>query len=294
MTLPAVPAGACDCHVHIYGAGYPLAPSATFVPPPATVDEYRAMQRQLGLQRAVLVQPTGYGFDNRCLVDALAAMGPAARGVATLPADVDDATLQRLHAAGVRGVRFMMLPGSGGLLGWGDLPTVAARIAPLGWHIDLQLDGRELPERRALIDALPGKVIIDHIGKFLEPVATDDIAFVTLQRVLDGPGRWVKLAAPYETSKVGPPHYDDVSVLARALVVSHTERCLWASNWPHPNRVPRPDDAALLGLLDRWAPNARDHEAILVHNPAEAYGFARGPDHPWEGGAGDPLDVPPA
>ncbi len=269
----APPQGACDCHVHIYGAGYPLAASATFVPPPAPVEGYRAMQRALGLERAVLVQPTGYGLDNGCLLDALAALGPAARGVVVLPADVDDATLQRLHAAGVRGVRFMMLPGSGGLLGWDDLPTMAARIAPLGWHIDLQLDGRDLPGRRATLDALPGKLVIDHIGKFLEPVAPDDIAFLTLQRVLDRPGRWVKLAAPYETSKLGPPHYDDVSVLARALVASHAERCLWASNWPHPNRVPRPDDRALLDLLDRWAPAAQEREAILVHNPAALYGF---------------------
>ncbi|MEO7854584.1 MAG: amidohydrolase family protein [Rubrivivax sp.] len=265
--------GACDCHVHIYTPGYPLAPSATFVPPPATVDAYRAVQRVLGLERAVLVQPTGFGFDNRCLIDALAAMGAAARGVATLPASVDDATLQRLHSAGVRGVRCMMLPGSGGLLDWDDLPALAARIAPLGWHVDLQLDGRELPSRRAMIDALPGRLVIDHIGKFLEPVAVDDVAFVALQRVLDRPCRWVKLAAPYETSKVGPPDYDDVSALARALVVSHAERCLWASNWPHPNRVPRPDDAALLGLLDRWAPDAQARAAILVHNPAALYGF---------------------
>ena len=294
MSLPAVLAGACDCHVHIYGAGYPLAPSATFVPPPASVDDYRAMQQALGIERAVLVQPTGYGFDNRCLLDALAAMGPTARGVATVPADVDEATLQRLHTAGVRGVRFMMLPGSGGLLGWSDLPALAARIAPLGWHIDLQLDGRDLPHRRALVDSLPANVVIDHIGKFLEPVATDDIAFVTLQRMLDRPGRWVKLAAPYETSKLGPPHYDDVSALARALVVSHTGRCLWASNWPHPNRVPRPDDAALLGLLDRWAPSAREREAILVHNPVDVYGFAHSAGHLSEGVAGRPLGARPA
>ena len=271
--MPSTPRGACDCHVHIYEDRYPVAASATFKPPHAPVPAYQAVQRVLGLQRAVLVQPTGYGLDNRCLLDALAQLGDAARGIATVAADVGDDELQRLHAGGVRGVRYMMLAGAGGVLPWDTLPTMAARIAPLGWNINLQLDGRELPQRRALIDRLPGKVVIDHIGKFLEPVLVQDAAFRALQAVLDQPGRWVKLAAPYETSRLGPPGYADVAALARALVASHPERCLWASNWPHPNRNPPPADAELLGLLGQWAPEPRVREAILVHNPAALYGF---------------------
>jgi len=266
--------GACDCHVHIYEDRYPLAPSATFQPPHSPVSAYREVQRTLGLERAVLVQPTGYGFDNACLLDALAQMGASARGIAVVPADVSDAELQRLHDAGVRGLRYMMLAGSGGLLPWDSLPTMAARVAPLGWNINLQLDGRELPRCKALIDGLPGRVVIDHTGKFLVPVPVDDPAFRALRSVLDREARWVKLSAPYETSRRGPPGYEDVSALARALVRSHPQRCLWASNWPHPNRTPRPGDAAMLALLADWAPAARDREAILVHNPAQVYGFA--------------------
>jgi D-galactarolactone isomerase len=268
---PALPA--CDCHVHIYERGYPLAPSATFQPPHAPAGAYRAVQRALGLQRVVLVQPTGYGWDNRCLLDALAALGSSARGVAVVPPDVDAAELARLHAAGVRGIRFMMLPGSGGLLPWEALPGFAARLAPLGWHIDLQLDGRELPARFDLLDRLRGRLVIDHTGKFLEPVAPEHAAFRALLRLLERDGRWVKLSAPYETSRVGPPGYDDVSALARALVATHPQRCLWASNWPHPNRVPVPSDAALLALLDDWAPQRATRERVLVDNPAELYGF---------------------
>ncbi len=269
----AMPHGACDCHVHIYEDGYPLAPTATFKPPHAPLSAYRQMQRALGLERVVLVQPTGHGFDNTCLLAALAQLGDAARGIAVVPADVSDAQLQRLHDHGVRGVRFMMLAGAGGLLPWDALPSMAARIAPLGWTINLQLDGRELPQHQAVIDRLPGKLVIDHTGKFIEPVSVDDAAFKALQMLLDREGRWVKLAAPYETSKAGPPHYDDVSALARALVRSHPQRCLWASNWPHPNRVPAPSDAALLALLSVWAPNDIDREAILVGNAVAAYGF---------------------
>ena len=270
---PPILHGACDCHVHIYEDGFALAPTATFKPPHAPVSAYRAVQRALGLTRVVLVQPTGYGFDNACLLAALAQLGDAARGIAMLPPDVSDRELASLHAAGVRGVRFMMLAGAGGPLTWEALEPMAERIAPLGWNINLQLDGRELPARRALIDRLPGNVVIDHTGKFLVPVAPDDPAFRALQAVLDRPDRWVKLSAPYETSQSGPPHYADVSALARALVQSHPQRCLWASNWPHPNRVPLPDDAAMLALLSEWAPDAAVRERILVTNPARLYGF---------------------
>jgi D-galactarolactone isomerase len=270
-TMPAL---ACDCHIHIYEERFALAPTATFKPPHAPVSAYRQVKAALGLQRAVLVQPTGYGLDNSCLVDALAQFGAAARGVAVVPADVRDAELERLHAAGVRGVRFMMLAGSGGTLPWSALPRLAARLAPLNWTVNLQLDGRDLPHHQVLIDSLPGKVVIDHTGKFLEPVPPQHVSFRALQAVLDRPQRWVKLSAPYETSKVGPPHYDDVSALARALVGSHPERCLWASNWPHPNFQPQPSDEDLLALLRAWAPDARTRNRILVDNPAAAFDFS--------------------
>jgi D-galactarolactone isomerase len=207
------------------------------------------------------------------LLEALAQAGDAARGVVVVPADVGDAELQRLHTLGVRGVRFMMLSGAGGVLPWSVLPAMAHRIAPLGWHINLQLDGRHLSQHRQMIDALPCGVVIDHTGKFIEPVPLDDPSFRTLLSVLERPHRWIKLSAPYETSKVGPPHYDDVSSIAQALLQAHPDRCLWASNWPHPNRAPCPADAAMLALLADWAPAARDREAILVHNAAAAYGF---------------------
>jgi D-galactarolactone isomerase len=274
-SIPApLPRGACDCHVHIYEHGHPLAPTATFKPPHAPVSAYRALQKSLGLERVVLVQPNGYGFDNGCLLDALAQFGHRARAIAVVPTWVADAELERLHAAGVRGVRFMLVPGGGGALPWDALEPIAARIAPFGWNLNLQLDGRELPQHRERLQRLPGRLVIDHTGKFLVPVATDDDAFDALLAILDRPDRWVKLSAPYETSRAGQPDYADVGALARALARTHPDRCLWASNWPHPNRDPRPDDAALLALLDRWVDgDARLRKRILVDNPAALYGF---------------------
>ncbi|MBP0611199.1 MULTISPECIES: amidohydrolase family protein [Burkholderia] len=262
---------ACDCHIHIYDDAYPLAPTATFRPPHAPVDAYRRMQRALGLTRVVVVQPTGYGFDNRCTLDALAAFGSRSRGVATLPVDVPDAELERLHAAGMRGVRFMML--AGGTAQWGDLERMAARIAPLDWHIDLQFDGRTLCDIEHALSRLPARVVIDHTGKFLTPVAPDAPSFLALRRLLDRGHAWVKLSAPYETSRSGAPGYDDVARLAAVLARGHSARCVWGSNWPHPNASPVPDDARLLGWLRDCAADDTTARAILVDNAAALYGF---------------------
>jgi len=264
-------AGACDCHVHIYDDSYPLAPSATFKPAPAPVPAYREVQQALSLTRVVVVQPTGYGFDNRCTLSALAQFGDAARGVAMLPPDTTDVELARLHDAGVRGVRHMML--AGGLSTWNGLEADAAHIAPLGWNIDLQLDGRDLPHHEAALMRLPGKLVIDHTGKFLEPVQPDSEAFKSLCRVMDRGQCWVKLSAPYETSRVGAPDYDDVAVLARMLAERYPERCLWGSNWPHPNAQPRPSDALLLDWLAHCAGSEVTRRKILVDNPGDLYGF---------------------
>lgn len=269
----ATPAGACDCHIHIYEDHFPLAATATFRPPHAPVSAYRQVQQQLGLERVVLVQPTGYAFDNRGLLESLPQFGTTARGICIVGTDIGDDELQQLHMAGVRGVRFMMIAGAGGPLPWDALEPIAARIAPLGWNINLQLDGRELPKYTALIDRVPGKLVIDHTGKFLEPVPVDDESFKTLLRVLDRPDRWVKLSAPYETSKSGPPHYADVAALARALLRAHPDRCLWASNWPHPNRNPPPANDTMLALLDEWTGDTATRDAVLVANPQRLYGF---------------------
>lgn len=260
----------CDCHVHIYDDAWPLAPTATFKPPQAPVAAYQAVQQALGLARVVVVQPTGYGFDNGCTLAALAELGPGARGVAVVPPDVADAEIERLHQAGMRGVRFMML--AGGLLPWAALEAMAARIAPWGWHINLQLSGHDLPLHEDMLRRLPCRLVIDHLGKFLGPLAPDSAGVLALHRLLDAGNCWVKLSAPYESSRSGAPDYADVAPLAQALATTFPERCLWASNWPHPNVNPVPSNAQLLA----WALQRMGSAAgrILVDNPAALYGFS--------------------
>jgi D-galactarolactone isomerase len=257
--------------MHIYEDRFPLVPQAIFKPPHAPLGDYLQVQRALGLSRAVIVQPNGYGFDNRCTLEALAALGTSARAIVTVRPDVADAELERLARAGVRGVRYHLLPG--GVLGWDSLEPMAARIAALGWHVQLQIDGRELPRHESALLRLPVRLVIDHNGKFLEPVATDHPGFATLLKLLEAGNTWVKLSAPYETSKSGPPHYEDVSVLAKALVAARPDRCVWATNWPHPGQKSPPDTARLLELLAEWAPDDVTRHRILVDNPAALYGF---------------------
>lgn len=268
------PPGACDTHMHFYDSRYPTASTAAFTPPNATVADYRQMQERLGLQRVVVVQPTTYGKDNRCTLDAIATIGADARGIAVVDESVTDAELERLTKAGIRGVRLQMLPG--GALPWDHVETIAARVHEAGWHVQLQLDGRLLPEKEAVIRRFPGALVIDHTGKFLEPVPVDHPAFRLLLKLLDNGRTWVKLSAPYETSKTGRPNYGDVGALAKALIRAAPDRMLWASNWPHPAKVPydpMPDEAELLDTLLDWAPDDATRRKILADNPARLYGF---------------------
>jgi D-galactarolactone isomerase len=268
----AAPPLTCDTHLHVYDPRYPMAPTARSSPPVASVDDYRAVQRRLGLTRAVIVQPSAYGTDNRCTLEGMAALGAdVARGIAVVDTSVTDAELERLRDAGMRGIRFLMLPG--GALPWSMLDELAARVQHVGWHVQLQMDGRLLPEREQQILRWPGRIVIDHNGKFLEPVDTGHPGFRCLLRLLETGRVWVKLSAPYETSKSGPPRYEDVGRIAKALVAAAPERMLWASNWPHPGFTGQPDDAALLDLLLDWAPDDATRRRILVDNPAEVYGF---------------------
>jgi D-galactarolactone isomerase len=269
----AVPAGAWDTHMHIYDTRFPAAPGGPPLPGHFPVEAYReAVQRRLGVAHPVVVQPNAYVDDNRCTLEAIAKLGTGARGVAVVKPGVADAELQRLTDGGIRAIRFMTLPG--GALGWDVMDELAARVHPFGWHAIVQLDGRLMNQHEAQIRRLPGKFVIDHIGKFLELVPVGHPSFQSLLRLVDTGRCWVKLSAAYEFSKSGPPRYEDVGVLAKALVAHAPQRMLWASNWPHPSEPKghKPDDVELLDLLLEWAPDEATRRRILVDNPAVLYG----------------------
>lgn len=270
----AVPAGACDTHMHVYDAGVPSAPGGPALPGHFPAAHYRELQARLGLQRVIVVQPNAYQHDHRVTLDAIRALGAGARGVGAVRPRTSEAEIERLARGGIVAQRIFDLPN--GAVPLAQMDEVMALVHPFGWHANIQLDGRELPRYEEQIRRLPGNFVIDHTGKYLEPVAPDDDAFKALLRLVDTGRCWVKLSAPYETSRAGAPRYEDVARLATALARHAPERMLWASNWPHPSAPPDaiPDDADLLDLLLAWAPDDATRRRILVDNPAALYGFA--------------------
>jgi len=271
MKLKA-PKGTTDTHMHFYDGASSAAPG-TPNPGRFTVPMYRELQQRLGLERVIVVQPNAYRDDNRVTLAAMKEIGKSAKGVAVVRPGTPPAELERLTKAGICAVRIMTL--HGGTLGFDVMDALMAQVHPFGWHANIQLDGRELPKFEAQIKRLPGKFVIDHTGKFLEPVEVSSDSFKSLQRLVDTGRCWVKLSAPYETSKTGAPRYEDVGRLAKALVKQAPERMLWASNWPHPS-VPKekcPSDEDLLDLLLDWAPEEKVRHRILADNPAELYGY---------------------
>lgn len=264
------PSGACDTHMHFYNSQYPSAPTAVFTPPDAWIDAYRGLQDRLGLERVVVVQPSAYGRDNTCQLEAMKAFGERARGVMVVDTQTSKDELARMSEAGVRGARFFML--AGGVVSWESLPEVAGRVHEFGWHVQLQMNGRDFVDRKAMLESLPGTLVVDHVGRFMDPVEPDHPSFRALISLVESGRCWVKLSAPYESSRTGPPSYADVAPLARALVEFAPERMLWASNWPHPGQKDV-DDTAMLDLLLDWAPDDTTRKRILVDNPAELYGF---------------------
>lgn len=266
-----MPALACDCHHHIYGRHYPAHPSATLLPDDATVTDYRLLQQRLGLQRNVIVQPSTYGVDNRLLVDSLGAFGSSSRGVAVVDTGITDAQLQALHAAGVRGIRFNLSFMVG--VTQTMMEPLAQRIAPLGWHMQINGSADKLLAVGELLQRLACPVVFDHMGQLPQPQGIKHPAFALYARLLDSGRAWFKLSGAYLTSK--KPDLSDSGIVARALMGLAPERLIWGTDWPHPTKKEgeKPDDAALLDLLYEWAPTNAILHKILVGNPAKLYGF---------------------
>lgn len=267
-----LPAGAVDCHMHIYDDRFPSAPHTTLRPPNASIAQYRHVQARLGVQRNVVVTPSTYGTDNRCLLDALTQFGGNARGVAVVDTSVTDAQLAQMHAAGVRAIRFnLSYPGSTTV---DMLAPLAARVATLGWHIELVVPGAKLPELEPHLRALPCPLVIDHIAHIPQPGGLQSDAMRTAQRLVDKGNTWITLSGPYVDTQTGAPAYADVEPVAKAFIDMAPERMLWGTDWPHPTeKTHKPDDAALVDLMARWIGRADWLERVFVSNPARLYGF---------------------
>ena len=275
----AFPSRACDCHAHICGpiARYPYYERRIYTPADTLLPDYEHMLATLGVERAVLVQGSIYGTDNTVLLGALATGNGRYRGVAVVPPDVSTEELQRLHAAGVRGVRMNIVDtrDNKGRLPMETLLPLAEKIAPLGWHVEFLLHVDEFPDLDRTLAGFPVPVSFGHLGYMRtdKPLATP--GFQALLRLMQSGTAWVKLTAPYRISPAPMPH-PDVIPFARALTDANAARVLWGSDWGHIMlnwKIPMPNDGDIADLLGAWVPDVALRKQILVDNPAALYGF---------------------
>lgn len=268
-----VPVLACDCHHHIYDSTYPYVDNRNL--PDASVADYLKLRSRLGLTRSVVIQPSSYGIDNRCLLDSLAELGNSSRGIAVVDTSVTDAELEKLQTSGVRGIRFNF--GAGSATSPEMIAPLSERIAQLGWHIEVHAGADALLALEPTFKDLPVQIVFDHFGRlpYPEPMLHDTYRLIT--DLLDRERAWVKVSGAYQESQRGSSGYDDVRPLAHAFIRQAPERVVWGTDWPHPSlqtkQSPMPDDAALLDLLGDWVGGEAVLQQVLVDNPARLYDF---------------------
>jgi 2-pyrone-4,6-dicarboxylate lactonase len=270
-----LPAGAVDAHCHVFGPAdvFPYAAARKYTPADAPKEKLWALRAHLGFSRSVIVQATCHGTDNAAMLDAIAASGGTARGIATVRRDVSDAELQRLHAAGVRGLRFNFIKRLVDVLPSDELMELASRIAPMGWHVIIYCEGRELKSLSEFIARLPVTVAFDHMARPDVTLGVEGEDFQFFLRMLEEHQNfWCKVSCPERLSAEGPPDYADVMPFARTIVERFPERVMTGSDWPHPNMTTHsPDDGKLVDFISKIAVTEALQNSLLIENPMRLY-----------------------
>jgi predicted TIM-barrel fold metal-dependent hydrolase len=273
------PLNACDTHAHVFGpaARFPYADDRSYTPPDAPLAKYLAMLDAVGFDRGVLVQGSAHGRDNSAMLDALTRQPDRLRGVAVADESVSSETLRRWNDLGVRGLRFNHFFRDGQLHYRGGVPLAAAQtlapvMAELGWHLQLWIDVKDLPETIAVLKAIGLPVVIDHMGRTDARAGIRTDGFQCLLRALGEGWCWTKLSGAHRISQ-NAPDYPDARPFHEALVVANPERLVWGGDWPHPRvEGEMPDVGRLFELFQAWTPDPVAQQRILVANPARLYG----------------------
>jgi predicted TIM-barrel fold metal-dependent hydrolase len=268
----AVPLGAIDSHFHLFGPAsrYAMVDDREYTPPPITPQQARHLFDTLGIARAVVIQPSIYGDDNRAQLEGAADIGIPVRAVVVAPYATPEREMAKLNAQGARALRFILAHPGG--LPLADLERLAARCSEMGWHIQLLAKGPQLVELEPRIAKLACPAVIDHIGMIRPADGVQQPVFQVLLRLIRQ-GHWVKLSGAYRLSQQPPPYHDLVP-FAQELVAARPDRIVWASDWPHvfvKGQMPNTTD--LMDLLADWIPDEATRRRVLVDNPAELYGF---------------------
>jgi 2-pyrone-4,6-dicarboxylate lactonase len=270
----AVPAGAWDVHVHIFGEAerYPHVSKPHYTLPDGNLAQYRALMPIIGMERFVIVQPSFYGTDNSCLLDTLDVVGEGARGVVMIESDIKDLELHEFHRRGVRAVRLDLFKRA--RLPLSEIQSyileTEARVKPLGWHLQFYAPGYVVRDLTGFLRTLRIDFVIDHMGYMLEEDGLKSNDFAELLKLLDGDHAYLKLSGAYRIAK--NRCYDFVEPVAKAIVERAPERALWGSDWPHISNA-EIDTGELLSLLERWAPSSSTRQKILVDNPNRLFGI---------------------
>jgi D-galactarolactone isomerase len=280
--------GVSDCHVQVFGPSDRYPPAAGFSVnrmEDHTVEAYREIAGNLAADRAVLVQPEQYGGDHACLIDSMEALAKddegtgrdRVRGVASVRPTVEDRELEDLLSLGMVATRAVMRRGAA-LDTWSAVDRLAWRVHDFGWDVELEMDGSDLHEVEQVLREWPGRIVLDHIGLFLRTKTLTQRGFKALTRLIDRDKVWVKLSAPYRSSRRGRIDDEEVDHIARALVNWAPERMVWGSDWPHAGvEDDSPETRVLLDKLADWVPEESRRRRILRDNPDELYRFPRRP-----------------
>ena len=275
-----LPPGACDAHVHVFGPPERFAydPARSLTPVAAPCETLFALHRTLGIERCVIVQSMVHGLDNRVVEDAIAAGQGRYLGVALVPVDVPDAELARLARAGMRGVRFNFMRHLGKGADVREVLALTPRLAAHGLHLQVHFESALVHELGPVLAQSRVPVVIDHMGRVDARQGPQHADFQALMRLLDTPGFWVKLSGIDRIDAHAPPdqRYALGVALAQQLWRAHGERCIWGTDWPHPNHTHIPDDAALVDALAEIVPDEAARQALLVDNPQRLYRFEPG------------------
>ena len=272
-----MPPLACDAHCHIFGPGekYPYAPDRSYTPPDAPLEMFRALHGKIGVERAVIVNASVHGTDNRVALDAIAVSGGRYRAVANIDDTITERGLEDLHNGGFRGCRFNFVRHLGGVPDMKVFDRVVAMVAPLNWHIDLHFDAVDLPEFAPMLDRLPVSYTIDHMGRVKASDGLDQKPFRILIDLMKRDEKcWVKVCGAERVSSSGPP-FEDAVPFARKIVETAPDRVIWGTDWPHPNVKVMPNDGDLVDLIPLFAPEPDMQQKVLVDNPARLFDFAQ-------------------
>jgi predicted TIM-barrel fold metal-dependent hydrolase len=268
-----LPPGACDAHCHVFGPAdkFPYAPERRYTPEDAPKEALAVLHAHLGIERAVIVQASAHGTDNRAMLDAIASAPGRYRGVAIVDDGLRESDYAALHRGGVRGVRFNFVRHLGGAHDLGVFYRVCERIKGLGWHVVLHLDGQDIIPLSDMMRKLPLHFVIDHMGRINSSAGVNQPAFRALLELVRMENCWIKVSG---SERIAKPPYSAAVPFARALVEASKARILWGTDFPHPNLDHTTDEAELVDLVPSFAPTPEDQRSLLVDNPARLYGFA--------------------